>query len=293
MHNLIRGISENGAVNFCAVDTTEIVREAERIHETSAVVTAALGRLLTASSMMGISLKNKSDSVTLRVNGGGPAGMLIAVSDGTGCVKGYAQHPIVEGLPARADGHLDVGAAVGIFGMLSVVKDMGLKEPYVGQVPLVSGEIAEDITSYYAASEQTPTVCALGVLVDKDLTVMAAGGYLIQLMPGAQEEDISRLEDNLKGIRSVTDMLSGKMTLEEIMGAVLDGFNPSVLDTKHVEYKCGCSEKRIERALISLGTEELEKIKAEHDDMEVKCQFCDKTYVFSANKLLTEIKSNS
>ncbi|NCC06915.1 MAG: Hsp33 family molecular chaperone HslO [Clostridia bacterium] len=292
MYNLIRGISENGAVSFCAVDTTEIVREAERIHKTSAVVTAALGRLLTAASMMGIALKNKNDSVTLRINGGGPAGLLLAVSDGTGCVKGYAQNPVVEGLPPRADGHLDVGGAVGIFGMLSVVKDMGMKEPYVGQVPLVSGEIAEDITSYYAASEQTPTVCALGVLVDKDLSVMAAGGYLIQLMPGADDEDISRLEKNISKIKSVTEMLEAKMSLEEIMNTVLDGFSPNVLDTKLAEYKCGCNESRIERALISLGKDELEKMKAEHDDIEVKCQFCDKAYVFSAEKLLLEIKSN-
>ena len=185
MSRLIRAISENGGVLFCAVDSTDIVREAERIHKTSAVTSAALGRLLTAASMMGVMLKSEKDSLTLRIKGGGPSGTVLAVSDGAGNVRGYVEQPVVE-LPPRSDGKLDVGGAVGRDGTLSVVKDLGMKEPYVGQVPLVSGEIAEDITAYYAVSEQTPTVCALGVLVDRDLSILTAGGYLLAVAAGSQ-----------------------------------------------------------------------------------------------------------
>ena len=201
-HNMLRGISENGGIVFYGVDSTEIVREMERLHKTSAVTTAALGRLLTAASMMGIMLKSTQDSVTLQIKGGGPAGRLLAVSDGTGNVKGYVEHPVVE-LPPRADGHLNVGAAVGKDGTLDVIRDLGMREPYIGQVPLTSGEIAEDITTYFAISEQVPTVCALGVLVDKDLSVRCAGGFVVQLLPGATEEEIEHLEKNIKAMPSV------------------------------------------------------------------------------------------
>jgi len=204
MSRLIRAISENGGVLFCAVDSTDIVREAERIHKTSAVTSAALGRLLTAASMMGVMLKSEKDSLTLRIKGGGPSGTVLAVSDGAGNVRGYVEQPVVE-LPPRADGKLDVGGAVGRDGTLSVLKDLGMKEPYVGQVPLVSGEIAEDITAYYAVSEQTPTVCALGVLVDRDLSILTAGGYLLQLLPGASDAEITHLEQNVAAPPSVTE----------------------------------------------------------------------------------------
>ena len=210
MGNMIRGISENGGVIFCGVDSTNLVRTMEQIHKTSAVTSAALGRLLTAASIMGIMLKNSKDSITLRVNGGGPAGTVLAVADGMGCVKGYVENPVVE-IPLRPDGKLNVGGAVGRDGTLSIVRDLGLKEPYVGQIPLVSGEIAEDITSYYATSEQIPTVCALGVLVDPDLTISCAGGYLLQLLPGATEEEITMLEKNIANVPSVTTLLQQVM----------------------------------------------------------------------------------
>ena len=208
-HNMLRGISENGGIVFYGVDSTEIVREMERLHKTSAVTTAALGRLLTAASMMGIMLKSTQDSVTLQIKGGGPAGRLLAVSDGTGNVKGYVENPVVE-LPPRADGHLNVGAAVGKDGTLDVIRDLGMREPYIGQVPLTSGEIAEDVTTYFAISEQIPTVCALGVLVDKDLSVRCAGGFIVQLLPGATEDEINHLEKNIKAMPSVTTMLGGQ-----------------------------------------------------------------------------------
>ena len=199
MSNLIRGISENGGVVFCGVDSTEIVRTAEKLHTTSATCSAALGRLLTGVSLMGAMLKDDGDSITLRVSGGGPAGVVIACTDAHGNVKGCIDHPLVE-LPAKENGHLDVGGAVGKDGVLTVIRDNKLqKEPTVGQVPLVSGEIAEDITSYYAYSEQIPTVCALGVLVDKDLSIACAGGYLLQLLPGATDAEITRLEQNIAG----------------------------------------------------------------------------------------------
>lgn len=229
MGNMIRGISENGGVIFCGVDSTNLVRTMEQIHKTSAVTSAALGRLLTAASIMGIMLKNSKDSITLRVNGGGPAGTVLAVADGMGCVKGYVEHPVVE-IPLRPDGKLNVGGAVGRDGTLSIVRDLGLKEPYVGQIPLVSGEIAEDITSYYATSEQIPTVCALGVLVDPDLTISCAGGYLLQLLPGATEEEITMLEKNIANVPSVTTLLQQGKTMKDIMEMVMQGFDPQVLD---------------------------------------------------------------
>lgn len=289
MGNMIRGISENGGVIFCGVDSTNLVRTMEQIHKTSAVTSAALGRLLTAASIMGIMLKNSKDSITLRVNGGGPAGTVLAVADGMGCVKGYVENPVVE-IPLRSDGKLNVGAAVGRDGTLSIVRDMGLKEPYVGQVPLVSGEIAEDITSYYATSEQIPTVCALGVLVAPDLTISCAGGYLLQLLPGATEEEITMLEKNISNVPSVTTLLQQGKTMQDIMGMVMQGFDPQVLDEYDVEYRCDCTEQRVERALISMGRAELEKLAAEEPMVEVNCQFCDKKYHVDVKKLLKSLQ---
>ena len=287
-HNMIRGISRNGGVIFCGVDSTDMVREMERIHKTSAVTTAALGRLMTAASIMGVMLKNEKDSVTLRVDGKGPAGIVLAVADGKGCVKGYVQNPLVE-LPLRADGKLDVGGAVGRDGMLGVVRDLGLKEPYVGQIPLVSGEIAEDITSYYAVSEQIPTVCALGVLVNPDLTVSCAGGFLVQLLPGYTDDEIDRLEKNIAAMPSVTKMLSQGLTPVDMMKMALDTFEPDVLDSCRVDYHCDCSLDRVERALVSLGREELQRLEKEEPVVEVACQFCDKKYHVSIAKLLKSL----
>ena len=288
MGNMIRGISENGGVIFCGVDSTNLVRTMEQIHKTSAVTSAALGRLLTAASIMGIMLKNSKDSITLRVNGGGPAGTVLAVADGMGCVKGYVENPVVE-IPLRPDGKLNVGGAVGRDGTLSIVRDLGLKEPYVGQIPLVSGEIAEAITSYYPTSEQNPTVCALGVVPAPVLTISSAGGYLLQLLPGATEEEITMLEKNIANVPSVTTLLQQGKTMQDIMEMVMQGFDPQVLDEYDVEYRCDCTEQRVERALISMGRAELEKLAAEEPVVEVNCQFCDKKYNVDVNKLLKSL----
>lgn len=284
-HNMLRGISENGGIVFYGVDSTEIVREMERLHKTSAVTTAALGRLLTAASMMGIMLKSTRDSVTIQARGGGPAGRLLAVSDGTGNVKGYVENPVVE-LPPREDGHLDVGTAVGRDGTLDVIRDLGMREPYIGQVPLTSGEIAEDITSYFAISEQVPTVCALGVLVDTDLSVRCAGGFIVQLLPGATEQEIDLLEQNIKAMPSVTAMLEQGKTVRDMLDMALQGFQPDILDSYPVTYRCDCSRERVESMLRSLGRKEVEKLRDEDPIAEVNCQFCDKIYKVDLNELL-------
>ena len=277
-HNMLRGISEIGGIVFYGVDSTEIVREMERLHKTSAATTAALGRLLTAASMMGIMLKSTQDSVTLQIKGGGPAGRLLADSDGTGNVKGYVEHPVVE-LPPRADGHLNVGAAVGKDGTLDVIRDLGMREPYIGQVPLPSGEIAEDITPYFAISEQVPTVCALGVLVDKDLSVRCAGGFVVQLLPGASEEEI-------KAMPSVTTMLEEGKSVRDMLELALAGFAPDILDSYHVTYKCDCGLERVEKMIRSLGKKEVERMRDEAPVAEVHCQFCNKNYKVDLHDLL-------
>lgn len=289
MANLVRAISENGGIVIAALDSTEMLREMERIHQPSAVVSAALGRLLTGASLMGTWLKDPEDSLTLRANGGGPVGTLLAVTDGEGNVRGYASHNVIEGVPLRADGKLNVGAAVGNDGTLAVIKDMGLKEPYVGQVPLVSGEIAEDITSYYATSEQTPTVCALGVLINPDLSVKRGGGYLLQLLPGATEEEITHIEKNVGAMPPVTELLENGKTIYDIVEMALDGFAPQILEERDVEYRCYCSEEKVEKILISLGRGDLEEMKSENPIATVECHFCDKKYNVNIDKLLQEM----
>lgn len=290
MGRMIRAISENGGIVFYAIDATDIVNTAERFHETSAVCTAALGRMLIGSALMSATLKNDNDTITLRIKGNGPIGTLVVVANGAGHVKGYLTNPIVE-LPLRTDGKLNVGAAVGVDGTLSVIKDIGLKEPYIGQIPLVSGEIAEDITSYYAASEQIPTVCSLGVLVDTDLSVVSAGGFIIQLLPGALEEEITQLEQNIASLQSVTQMLKDKMSLEDIMAKALTSFDPQVLDEQPVEYHCDCNEQRMERALISLGKKEITNLIEENPIAEICCQFCNQKYHVDLRHLITQIDS--
>ena len=293
MSEWIRGLSENGGIVFCGIDSTDIVRKAEQLHKTSATCSAALGRLLTGASLMGSMLKDERDSVTLRINGGGPAGLVIACTDGHGNVKGCIDHPLVE-LPPRADGHLDVGGAVGKDGVLTVIRDNKLqREPTVGQVPLVSGEIAEDLTAYYAYSEQIPTVCALGVLVDPDLTIHCAGGYLVQLLPGATDAEITRLEQNIAAMPSVTEMLRAGATTEDMMEKALAGFAPSVLDRRQVSYKCDCSQQRTKEMLFSLGRKELEKLRDEDPHCEVVCHFCHSKYTFDLNQLLKEIPAET
>ncbi len=284
MGKLIRCITSNGQVMATAIDSTDICAEAERIHKTSAVVTAALGRLLTATSMMGNMLKGKDNSITVRVAGGGPIGSVICAADFNGDVRGYVTNPVVE-LPLNEKGKLDVGGAVGKNGNIYVLKDLGLKEQYNGMTPLISGEIAEDITAYYALSEQTPTVCALGVLVSPDLTVKKAGGYIIQLLPAAEEETIKKLEDGIKDIPSVTGMLSEGMTPEDIVRRALKNFEVEVLYEQETEYKCNCSKQRIEKALLSMGKKELHDMAEEMDEAEIECHFCDKKYVFTKREL--------
>ncbi len=289
MAKLIRCISQNGGVLVTALESTQIVEQALRIHHTSPVCSAALGRLLTAACLMAANLKSDSDSLTVRVKADGPVRSLIAVANGKGEVKGCLGDPSVE-LPLRADGKLDVGGAVGHNGTLTVIKDLGLKEPYVGQVPLTSGEIAEDITAYYAASEQIPTVCALGVLVGTDCHIRRAGGYLLQLLPGATDAEIDRLEQNIAAMQSVTALLDAGLSAEAIALQTLDGFAPNVLDSQDACYRCDCSRQRMERALISLGRKELTALQAEQDALEIGCQFCGKNYQFSATQLLSAIR---
>ena len=287
---LKRAIAKDASVVATAVDATDIVAEIEKIHQTSAVVTAALGRLSIAASMMGYDLKNENDTVTLRVKGGGPAGMLVAVADSRGNVKADVDQPVVE-LPLNAKGKLDVGGAVGTDGTLSVVKDLGLKEPYVGIVPLVSGEIAEDITAYFAESEQIPTACALGVLVDRDQSVKSAGGYLIQLMPGAGEDTIAKVEGGVMAAGPVSAILEQNDDPEALLRTVMSDFDLKILETCPVSYKCYCSRQRVERALISLGKPELEQMLAEQGGCQLTCQFCDAVYDFSADDLRALIAS--
>lgn len=285
MAKIVRTISHDASVVATAIDATDIVAEIEKIHKTSAVVTAALGRLTIAASLIGNGLKGEDDSVTIRMDGGGATGCLIAVSDSHGNVKSYVSNPIVE-IPLNKYGKLDVAGAVGNDGRISVVKDLGLKEPYVGQVPIVSGEIAEDIANYFAVSEQIPTVCGLGVLVNPDLTVKAAGGYLIQLLPFADESCIDKLEANVNTLQPVTAMLDSGMSAEDIAKRVLEGLEPDLLDEFEVFYKCDCNKSRVEKALVSLGKEELDKMAEEEEQIEVCCHFCDKKYNFTRAEII-------
>lgn len=284
MGNLVRMISPDGDLTVIAVDSTDVVAKAHSVHATSNVCSAALGRLLTAASMMGSTLKGEESSLTLRLSGNGPAGSVIAVSDYLGNVRGYISDPRVT-LPLNAKGKLDVSGAVGRDGTLTVMKDLGLKEPYIGQIPLVSGEIAEDITGYFAVSEQIPSVCALGVLCAPDTEdIIAAGGFLIQLLPTATEDTISKVENGLSGIPSVTKMLTDGLTPVEMAKKVLPEFELEVLDEAETAYKCNCSKHRVETALISMGTDELEKL-CEDEVTEVCCHFCDKKYTFTSAEI--------
>lgn len=284
MGKIVRYITDDGSAFVIAADTTDVVARAEQIHKTSAVNTAALGRLMTAASMMGDMLKGKDDSITLRLNGGGPAGSVIAVSDSDGNVRGYVQNPVVE-IPLNEAGKLDVKGTVGTNGYLFVMKDIGLNEPYVGQTQIVSGEIAEDITNYYATSEQTPTVCALGVLVNPDLTVAAAGGFMIQLLPGCPEEVIDKIEYAMQDIEPVTTMLSNGMSPNDIAKRALKNISIDKLDESKIEYRCNCSKERVESALISTGRESLEEMAASDEDTCVECHFCDRVYKFTPDDI--------
>lgn len=280
MGKIVRYITDDGSAFVIAADTTDVIARAEQIHKTSAVNTAALGRLMTAASMMGDMLKGKDDSVTLRLNGGGPAGSIIAVSDSDGNVRGYVQNPVVE-IPLNDAGKLDVKGTVGTNGFLFVMKDIGLNEPYVGQTQIISGEIAEDITNYFATSEQTPSVCALGVLVNPDLTVAAAGGFIIQLLPGCPEDVIDKIESSMQNIEPVTAMLKSGMTADDIAKRALNNIKIDKLDESRIEYRCNCSKERVEKALISTGRESLLEMANSNESTSVECHFCDKVYTFT------------
>ena len=286
---LVRGMTMDGFVKAVAIRSTEIVRRAEQIHHTSPNATAALGRALTAASMMGNMQKVDDGSMTLQVRGGGPIGTITVVSDAVGNVRGCVTEPQVP-LVEKYPGKLDVGASVGTDGTLTVIRDLQLKEPYIGSTRLVSGEIADDVTAYFAQSEQIPTACALGVLVDRDRTVKVAGGYIIQLLPGAPDEIIDKVEQGVQRAGAVTPMLEQGMTPEDILGQVLGDLGVAFLETVQVCYKCYCTRSRVERALISLGRKELMDIAQEGKAFPVECQFCDAVYQFTPEDIRSLLK---
>ena len=277
---LVRGMSMDGFVKVVAIRSTEIVRRGAEIQGTTPNATAAFGRALTAAAMMGNMQKVENGSMTLQIRGGGPIGTITVVSDYVGNVRGCVTEPKVP-LVEKFPGKLDVGATVGIDGTLTVIRDLQMKEPYIGSVELVSGEIGDDVTAYFAQSEQTPTACALGVLVDRDLSVKVAGGYLIQLLPGAPDEVIDKVEEGIRRAGAVTKMLDAGMTPEDILGQVCGALGVVFMETTEVEYKCYCSRERVTGALISLGRKELEEIRNEGKTFPVECQFCDAVYEFT------------
>ena len=284
--HIVRGITKDGFVKAMAISSTNLVERARRIHKTTPTATAALGRVLTAASMMGNLQKVDNGALTLQVKGGGPLGTILATSDATGNVRGYVHNPSITLLEKYA-GKLDVGAAVGKDGMLTVIRDLQMKEPYIGSVALVSGEIADDVTAYFAQSEQTPTACALGVLVDTDQSVKVAGGYLIQLLPGTPDEVIDKLEAGIQKAGAVTPMLDEGLSPEEILRRVLADFETEFLETTPVEYRCYCSRERVAQTLITIGRKDLQELVEEHKPIRVECQFCDNVYEFSPQELQT------
>ena len=277
---LVRAMTKDGFVKAVAVTTKTLTERARQIHKTLPTATAALGRLLAAASMMGNMQKVDDGSITLQIKGGGPLGTLLAVSDAAGNVRGWVEHPQIS-LLEKYRGKLDVGAAVGNDGTLTVIRDLRMKDPYIGSVQLVSGEIAEDITQYFAQSEQTPTACALGVLIDTDQSVRAAGGYLVQLLPGAPDDVIDRLEAGVQAAGAATAMLDGGLDAAGMLQKVLSGFEVEILETQPIEYRCYCTRRRVESTLISLGRDELRQVVRSGETLHVDCQFCDHVYDFT------------
>ena len=287
---IVRAISTDGMVQAAAICSRDLTERARQIHKTLPVATAALGRTLAAASMMGNALKSDGASLTLQFKGGGPLGTVLAVSDNEGNVRGYVTNPHVD-IPLRKDGKLDVGTAVGHEGTLTVIKDLHMKEPYVGTIDLLGGEIAEDIAGYFVESEQIPTACALGVLVDRDQSVKAAGGYLIQLMPGAAEDTIAKVEGGIMAAGAVSAILEKNDDPEAMLRTVMSDFDLKILETCPVEYRCYCSRERVERALISLGRTELEQMLSEQGGCQLTCQFCDAVYEFTAEDIRRLLKN--
>ena len=280
---MVRATAANAMIRAFAVTSKDTVEKARKAHGTSSLATAALGRLMSGALMMGDMLKNDKDLMTLQIEGDGPLGGITVTTDNKGRVKGYVRNPNVD-LPKKENGHLDVGTGVGN-GTLTVIRDTGLKDPYVGTVQLYTGEIAEDLTYYFAASEQTPSSVGLGVLINTDYTVKQAGGFIVQLMPGCDEETITKLEKNLRKIQSVTDILDAGKTPEEMLQIVLEGFDIEFTGTMPVRFYCNCDRDRVERALMLIGTKELDDMIADGKEVELCCQFCGKKYKFSIDDL--------
>lgn len=281
---LIRAIDETGMIRVFVASTTNMIEEARLAHNTSPTATAALGRSLTAATIMGSMMKNEQDRMTLRISGDGPIGNIVIVADNKGDVKGYVDRPGVD-LPSREDGKLDVRGVVGTSGNVTVIMDLGLKDPYVGQAEIISGEIAEDIAAYYAISEQQPSAVSLGVLVDTDISVKAAGGYIIQLLPGVLEEDIDRIEKALSSVEPVSALIDKGMTPEEILNHVLEGFKMEILSKEDIQYKCDCSREKIKNVLKSVGKIEIQNIIEEDGQAEIVCHFCNTKYQFNKEEL--------
>ena len=284
MDKIIRAMSKDGMIKISAVDGREMVTRAKEIHHTTPTATAALGRLLCAASLLGNMMKEEKASLTMRINGGGPLGGVLAVSDSNGNVRGYVGNPECD-LPLRPDGKLDVGGAVGRDGMLTVSRDIGLKEPYIGSTEIVSGEIAEDVAAYMTESEQIPAAVGLGVLVETDLSVAQAGGFIVQIMPDCDEFNLKKFEKTAQNLKSVTAMLDRGISNEELIREVMDGFEVDFLEEKEVGYKCDCCDARMRRAIISLGKKEIEDIIREQGEAEIVCQFCNKAYIYDKKAL--------
>lgn len=291
MDYLVRATAADHQIRAFAATTKETVETARRFHNTSPVATAALGRLLTAGAMMGAMMKGERDIMTLQIKGDGPIGGITVTADSAACVKGYVQNPSVM-IHANEKGKLDVGRAVGT-GILNVIKDMGLKEPYIGQCELQTGEIGDDLTYYFAVSEQVPSSVGLGVLMEKNNTVRQAGGFIIQLMPFTSEEIVDRLEKKLAGMTSVTSMLDAGMTPEQLLDELLGEFGVEITDTVPVQYRCDCSKERIERALISIGKKDLQEMIDDGKPIEVGCQFCNKKYQVTVDELRELLRKSS
>lgn len=286
---LIRGIDKEGTIRFFAATTTNLVERARQLHNTSPTATAALGRALTAAAILGVTLKNEDDILTFKIKGDGPIGNIVTVANNRGEVKGYVGNPYAD-LPGRSDGKLDVAGLVGKNGYLMIIKDMGLKEPYIGYTNLVSGEIAEDLANYFYASEQQPTAISLGVLVDTDISARAAGGYMIQLLPGVRDEYIDRIEEIIKNAKPISTLVDEGLSAEGILKELFGEFQVEILDRIPLKFSCDCSREKTRKILISLGKEELSRIIEEDGKAEVVCHFCNKKYNFTREELMELLK---
>ncbi len=289
---LIRAMDKEGNIRVFVANTTALVNKARDIHNTTPTASAALGRCLTAAAILGTMLKNEKETISIQLKGGGPIGTVLAVANSKGEVKGYVGAPAVD-LPLKKDGKLDVGGAVGNNGKITVIRDFGLKEPYIGQSDIVTGEIAEDLANYFAYSEQQPSAVALGVLVDKDTSIKAAGGYIIQVLPDATEEALDRLESNLANIEPISSLIEKGFTPEDILFHVCSGFDMDIKDKIPVKLTCDCSTERIQKALIAIGRVELEKLIEEDGEAELVCHFCNEKYHFNRDELNSLLKEAS